>query len=745
MDTYSDSCSIPKSPVEVLVSTLTTSAQSSPESLPHPEEDGPLDLSVPNKRPRISREDGKKDASKVANPFQAFSEYATNKLQNGSSKSPSQSDINSKLKTDGNLALQRMTELSQLIGLPQESFLGKSNNSDGLSGLLRQNSASWLNKSPDQMRDILRCILCQRSFSTHNELSQHIKETNHNVSPPSTEHLSYDSSINLPRKLVRGQDVWIGKGKEQTKQILKCMWCGESFVHLDDLTVHMQKTKHYTNIVSQEQIGSWKASDKSPQPSHLNAILTCKVCDEPFSSFSSLSNHMVNNCHFNKDPTSNQQLPQLQQRRSHHNKEKRKKALPVKDLLKLERSHADVKPERKSSSPSSKLYCETCRDNIPTNIFPLHKCIANPQNILKSVLVSGSNESSNQSDENGSRGSKSAITTSAATNATKSTSVLSDLEKLIQNFNPGLRKPSVTPNIFSQFQMPGSHDYSKPLVDSYISPYNTLYSLQKNSQFQPFKPVVKMETNSPRSDCTNASSSKSSPNPSPKLQISEDSNDSDKQTTSENDDKLKNLENIKKECRSPAEELSKDNGPSPVPNIPVKMEPVESPDTNSLAKCLTPEESKRSSVHSDSSSGDGSFSSFRQSSSKFTSSASPLPPLAALQQLCDDTDRSNHSTMRPTTSAGILAFSWACKDAVHTPDSMMKCAFCDTPFLSKGAYRHHLSKVHFLSDKLTAEALSGGKVSLSKTPTPPSPQDETAHSKFQKYSELAKQMSSKYV
>merc|ERR1711944_97698 len=45
----------------------------------------------------------------------------------------------------------------------------------------------------------------------------------------------------------------------------------------------------------------------------------------------------------------------------------------------------------------------------------------------------------------------------------------------------------------------------------------------------------------------------------------------------------------------------------------------------------------------------------------------------------------------------ILAFSWACNQAVVN-DSMLKCPFCDTPFISKGAYRHHLSKMHFVKD-----------------------------------------------
>ena len=126
-----------------------------------------------------------------------------------------------------------------------------------------------------------------------------------------------------PKKLVRGQDIWLGKGHEQTKQILKCMWCGASFKTLAELTQHMQETQHYTKVISQEQITSWKnqaassaslASDpgisppttplplpptysssstketvaQTPQkpqfnkkaqviPSHVSAVLSCKV------------------------------------------------------------------------------------------------------------------------------------------------------------------------------------------------------------------------------------------------------------------------------------------------------------------------------------------------------------------------------------------------------------------------------------------------------------------------------------
>lgn len=202
-------------------------------------------------------------------------------------------------------------------------------------------------------------------------------------------------------------------------------------------------------------------------------------------------------------------------------------------------------------------------------------------------------------------------------------------------------------------------------------------------------------------------------------------------------------------------------------------------------------------------------------------------PLAALQKLCDKTENTPGQTRQSTSGANcqqtlavpiqatstantasgaILAFSWACNDAIVTADSAIKCAFCDTPFSSKGAYRHHLSKVHFVKDdglldplvakaqKLNASrrtppsqshspksvssttSSSGNGVAtnnrLSKSPTPPAsanagqststpatsssapntPQgnaaanfEESPHSKFLKYTELAKQLSSKYV
>merc|ERR1719346_980139 len=108
----------------------------------------------------------------------------------------------------------------------------------------------------------------------------------------------------------------------------------------------------------------------------------------------------------------------------------------------------------------------------------------------------------------------------------------------------------------------------------------------------------------------------------------------------------------------------------------------------------------------------------------------------------------NGSAFGPSSDPGaILAFSWACNQAVVN-DSLLKCPFCDTPFISKGAYRHHLSKMHFVKDggvlnpekvKSPAAGNPGSNpVSVSQAS---SDKEENAQSKFQKYSQLAKQLS----
>ena len=130
---------------------------------------------------------------------------------------------------------------------------------------------------------------------------------------------------------LEGRATALPEGAEQTRQILKCMWCGQSFKSLADMTTHMQETQHYTNIISQEQIISWKSpEDKASNQSHVSAVLTCKVCNQGFSSLKDLSSHMVKNSHYKEHMMRSISESGTKRRQA---REKRKKSLPVRKLL----------------------------------------------------------------------------------------------------------------------------------------------------------------------------------------------------------------------------------------------------------------------------------------------------------------------------------------------------------------------------------------------------------------------------
>ena len=136
--------------------------------------------------------------------------------------------------------------------------------------------------------------------------------------------------------------------------------------------------------------------------------------------------------------------------------------------------------------------------------------------------------------------------------------------------------------------------------------------------------------------------------------------------------------------------------------------------------------------------------------------------LAALQNFCNDQTKSSKPAVKETVVSSssspmsdpgaILAFSWAVNQAGNSSDSAIKCPFCDTPFISKGAYRHHLSKVHFTKENIgnistpnipqVANLNSKSGVSSNRTPSPEAKDaEESLQSKYQKYSQLAKQLS----
>ncbi|XP_064611020.1 uncharacterized protein LOC135475165 isoform X2 [Liolophura sinensis] len=140
-----------------------------------------------------------------------------------------------------------------------------------------------------------RCS-CQKTFHTLYELSIHLQESGHSPG------VGKQTSLMEYPKLVRGQDMWLNQGSEQTKQILRCIQCGESFKSLPELTVHMMETQHYTKIVSTEHgRRAHKCSAYCEREStDSDCVFKCKICHKVFSDMEALANHMVISGHHRK-------------------------------------------------------------------------------------------------------------------------------------------------------------------------------------------------------------------------------------------------------------------------------------------------------------------------------------------------------------------------------------------------------------------------------------------------------------
>uniref|UniRef100_T1J536 C2H2-type domain-containing protein n=1 Tax=Strigamia maritima TaxID=126957 RepID=T1J536_STRMM len=872
-------------------------------------------------------------------------------------------------------ALEKMTELMRMGGQESEVYHRM------LGGGGRQSAwqSHWLSKGAEQARDVLKCVWCKQSFKSLAEMTAHMKEARHcgvNVtgtnastvsgskggggnasgstpiavsavpvgSSASSGTSSTSEELNmliketmpLPRKLVRGQDVWLGKGAEQTKQILKCMWCGQSFKSLADMTTHMQQTQHYTNIISQEQIISWKSpEDKTSAQSHVNAVLTCKVCDQAFSSLKELSNHMVKNSHYKEHIL--RSITESGGRRR-QTREKRKKSLPVRKLLELERAQHDLHKggsnhesghHRKAHKDGATVTCEKCNEKIETGVFVEHvrQCVGNgksSKNLLKSALTSsekeakeeiGARSQDEQSDGGGVGGGSransvdsnqpraSAMSSSGSGKSgrrsraspdveSEAPSVLNAIERLIEkSFDTRTRKSVVTTlggsstNILKRLGVEDSSHYTKPLIDNssplphtgtrdMLSPVRPSSkdtvtsvdgSISRNSPNQE-RPAGAQSTspaplNSPDirdssciggNCCSPAQSRKERDSPavsSPRVQDHSPAQNSKNNTRATPSPMVTDLnedaaESCKPKNSSPLIEARDAGRKSPASSIsgssvseehlPTGDEKGEGKSPKRIGSLCSPRDSPDSLVSRSPCTSECSFShtnkervypcpedlSVKSRDSDKASTPSPASPGAAssgggarffsgglmssttsgdhplkeLQKLLDKTDAhmtkaststgSSASGSTVVTSAGshhqvspgaILAFSWACNDAVMT-DSIMKCAYCDTPFISKGAYRHHLSKMHFVKDgavpegsstkvsshsKNSANSSNGNNNNNSNSNNPATNYnkstsgslkannnnnfDESPTSKFLKYTELAKQLSSKYV
>lgn len=848
--------------------------------------------------------------------------------------------------SDATKALEKMSELSKLGG--EDLFRSMAVNSAPSNSANNRHSAwqsHWLNKGAEQAKDVLKCVWCKQSFPSLAAMTTHMKEAKHcgvnvpvppmqsgclipqpqicspsntNTSTSSTNSSKPQTDLNmliketmpLPRKLVRGQDVWLGKGAEQTRQILKCMWCGQSFRSLAEMTSHMQQTQHYTNIISQEQIISWRSSDdpkgggsgggpSGPNPppggtsSHVSAVLTCKVCDQAFSSLKELSNHMVKNSHYKEHIM--RSITESGGRRR-QTREKRKKSLPVRKLLELERAQHEFKngdsisllEKMRDAASAGRITCEKCGNKIETTLFVDHirQCVggiaSSQRNFLKSALMSTNilppesptrekmktptEKSPSPQQRSPSVSDLSTKESPAASesnnNNGSSPSVLNAIEKLIEKSfdsrsrqNPAFpgHSPTQAPmgsSILKRLGIDESVDYTKPLVDAqtmnllrnyhHHQQQSQHYSRRErsgsesssmsergSSRVESLTPERKMDPPGIPITSTPRLTPDIKREKSPFIDKLNNANDPDndkvmvKKERDEEDRPLSDLHDIKVKREIDNEEdeqsfhsngdVSKDDEEnrsqvkSP-PQIPSGTTQPTSPCRNSTSSPASSDRSAtpRSTNEERKQVGGGSLgalSSMFDSLSGANNSSGEVNqgvgkkgsshPLAALQKLCDKTEthtnnRSHTATavINPltasttTTASGtapgaILAFSWACNDAVMTSDSIMKCAFCDTPFISKGAYRHHLSKMHFVKDGVIPDPVSlkspqpsgsttssgvplksttiipsvpsGSGAQGNKSPSTSGNFEESPHSKFLKYTELAKQLSSKYV
>ncbi|KAL1020601.1 hypothetical protein UPYG_G00002260 [Umbra pygmaea] len=95
-----------------------------------------------------------------------------------------------------------------------------------------------------------KCKDCSAAYDSIVDLTVHMNKSGHyqdnNHSKPSNASMS--SSKSRKRHL---QDM---EGKEDAQKVLKCMFCGHSFESLQDLSVHMIKTKHYQKVPLKEPI-----------------------------------------------------------------------------------------------------------------------------------------------------------------------------------------------------------------------------------------------------------------------------------------------------------------------------------------------------------------------------------------------------------------------------------------------------------------------------------------------------------
>ncbi|XP_028317194.1 teashirt homolog 1-like [Gouania willdenowi] len=93
-----------------------------------------------------------------------------------------------------------------------------------------------------------RCKDCSAAYDTLVGLTVHMNETGHYRDDNKDTEDDRSKKWSKPRK----RSLLEMEGKEDAQKVLKCMYCGHSFESLQDLSVHMIKTKHYQKVPLKE-------------------------------------------------------------------------------------------------------------------------------------------------------------------------------------------------------------------------------------------------------------------------------------------------------------------------------------------------------------------------------------------------------------------------------------------------------------------------------------------------------------
>ena len=156
------------------------------------------------------------------------------------------------------------------------------------------NSSRSIKENSSNKSELYACS-CGEKYSTVAQLVSHLKITNH--------HAQLSSTHDEVAKLVRGQDIWLSRDTNPANQILKCLRCSLSFETLPDLTAHMMKTNHFTQLIPSTSTSNSKSStsNSSNSTSSLSSTKflhsssnrsTCLICSQQFARELELVDHI---------------------------------------------------------------------------------------------------------------------------------------------------------------------------------------------------------------------------------------------------------------------------------------------------------------------------------------------------------------------------------------------------------------------------------------------------------------------